>query len=118
MLLVVVLNEPLPGFKHANMSHPPENIDFIGGEFTVSFPEEADVTSCVRVGVRDDTIFEDVEDFFVILLPPPGAENVQVGRIERAEVLIDDLRKFLCHCFLIWPTVSQVRIMLKCLRLP
>ena len=80
------------------MSTSPENIDFAGGDFSVSFPEEADVSTCVRIDIIDDSIFEDVEDFAVVLMPPPGTASVQVGRIEMATILIDDLRKCLHPC--------------------
>ena len=54
---------------------------------------EAGSTSCVSIEIRDDTIFEDVEDFIAVLLTDPEITNIQIGEVNTTLILLDDVGK-------------------------
>lgn len=74
-------------------------LDFKADNFTVTLGIEAGATSCVPIDIRDDTIFEDVEDFTAVLVIDPDA-GLQIGDINTTLIVIDDLGKKVLY--IIW----------------
>lgn len=67
-------------------------LDFLADSFTVTLGIEAGATSCVSISIRDDTTFEDVEDFTAVLVVDPDT-GLQIGDINTTLIVIDDLGK-------------------------
>ena len=66
------------------------NQDFIAKEVVVTLPEAPNSTSCTAVTITSDRVTEQVEEFSVELLIPPGQSNIQPGPITEAVIIIED----------------------------
>ena len=73
--------------------HSTGGSDFLGGNFTVSLETESGATSCTFITINDDSIFEDVEEFRVVLEMDPDTPFIQVGDTSVAVIRIDDVGK-------------------------
>lgn len=69
--------------------------DFVGGTFIVTLSTEEGATSCAVITINDDSTFEDVEDFFAVLVIDPEISSVQPGPINTTIIRIDDIGELL-----------------------
>ena len=69
--------------------------DFEGGEFIITLGTEEGATSCAVITINDDSTFEDVEDFLVILVMDPEFPSVQGGSTNTTIIRIDDTGELL-----------------------
>lgn len=67
-----------------------DGLDYDGGNFPVTFGQEANAVGCIRITIIVDNEFEDVENFRGDLMR--GEQDaVVIGPDDTSTVLIDDL---------------------------